>query len=88
MTLQQFQALRTWHLLQGHRRPVERSLWDAVVTVWVLGWIGAPSAWLLHLGWAELACALAWFLPGRYVAVRRRLHRQRRLRCDWMPALR
>jgi hypothetical protein len=87
MTLQQFQDLRLWHLRQGHRHPVERSLWDTVVTVWLLGWIGAPTALLLHLGWAEAACFSVLFLPGLYVAARRRLHNQRRLRCDWIVAL-
>lgn len=87
MTLQQFQDLRVWHLRQGHRHPIERSLWETVVTVWLLGWIGTPTAFLLHLGWAEAACLGVLFLPGRYVALRRRLHRTRRLRCDWMVAL-
>ena len=88
MTLQQFQDLRIWHLRQGHRHPVERSIWDAVVTIWMSGWIGAPAAFLLHLGWAEATCIAVWFLPGLYVAARRRLHVRRRLRCDWIVALR
>ena len=87
MTLQQFQDLRLWHLRQGQRHPVERSLWDAVLTAWLLGCVGAPTALLLHLGWAEAACACALVLPGRYVALRRRLHRAKRLRCDWIVAL-
>lgn len=87
MTLQQFQDLRRWHLREGRRHPVEHSLWDAVLTLWLLGWVGAPAALLLHLGWAEAACASALFLPGAYVALRRRLHRARRLRCDWIGAL-
>ena len=88
MTLQQFQELKLWHQRQGQRHPVERALWDAVLTVWLLGWIGAPTAFLLHAGWAELACLSVLFLPGIYVAVRRRLHNKRRLRCDWIVALR
>ena len=88
MTLQQHQELRLWHLRQGRRHPVEKALWDLVLTVWLLGWVGAPTAFLLHSGWAELACLSLLFLPGAYVAARRHLHNRRRLRCDWMVALR
>jgi hypothetical protein len=88
VTLQQFHELKVWHLRQGRRHPVERMLWDVVLTVWLLGWIGAPAAFLLGLGWAELACLSVLFLPGLYVALRRRLHNKRRLRCDWIIALR
>jgi hypothetical protein len=88
MTLQQFHALRDWHLRQGRRHPVEKTAWDTVLTVWMLGCVGAPTALLLGSGWAELGCIGAFFLPGTYVAARRWLHRRHRLRCDWMTALR
>lgn len=88
MTLQQFHELKLWHQRQGHRHPVERSIWDAVLTIWMLGWVGAPTAFMLRLGWAEIGCVSALFLPGLYVAVRRHLHNKRRLRCDWIVALR
>ena len=88
MTLQQFHELKVWHARQGRRHPVEKSLWDVVLTVWLVGWVGAPTAFLLHLGWAELACFSVLFLPGLYVALRRWLHNKRRLRCDWIVALR
>jgi hypothetical protein len=87
MTLQQFQELKVWHQRQGARHPVEKALWDMVLTVWVLGWVGGPTALLLQAEWAELGCLAALFLPGLYVAARRRLHNQRRLRCDWIVAL-
>lgn len=88
MTLQQFQELKLWHQRQGGRHPVERALWEGVLTVWLLGWVGAPTALLLQSGWAESGCFALLFLPGLYVAARRRLHNQRRLRCDWIAALR
>ena len=88
MTLQQFQELKVWHLRQGHRHPVERHIWDVVLTVWLVGWVGAPTAFLLHAGWAEAACLSVLFLPGLYVSARRWLHNKRRLRCDWIVALR
>ena len=88
MKLQQFQELRIWHLRQGRRHPVEKALWDIVLTTWLLGWVGAPTAFLLHLGWAEFACLSVLFLPGAYVSMRRHLHNKRWLRCDWIVALR
>ena len=88
MTLHQFHSLKVWHMRQARRHPVEKAIWDAVLTAWLIGWVGSPTAFMLHLGWAAAACALLWFLPGSYVALRRRLHNQRRLRCDWIVALR
>jgi hypothetical protein len=86
MRLQQFHALKVWHRQHG-LHPVEKNVWDAVLTVWLLGWVGAPTAFLLNAGWAEAACFGVLFLPGLYVALRRRLHRRHRLRCDWISAL-
>ena len=87
MTLQQFQDLKVWHQRHGSRQPVEKALWDTVLTVWLLSWVGAPTAFLRHLGWADLACLSVLFLPGFYVAMRRRLHDRHRVRCDWISAL-
>ena len=87
MTLQQFHELKVWHQRQGRRHPVEKSLWDVVLTIWLLGWVGAPSAFLLHAGWAEAACLSVLFLPGLYVTLRRSLHRAHLVRCDWISAL-
>ena len=87
MKMQQFQELKLWHQRQGRRHPVEKALWDAVLTVWLLGWVGAPTAFLVHSGGAELACLSVLFLPRLYVTLRRWLHNKRRLRCDWIIAL-
>jgi len=88
MTLLQFHSLKTWHSRHGGRQPFEKSAWDLVLTLWLIGWVGTPAALLLHVGWAACACAGATFLPGAYVGLRRWLHRRRVLRCDWMVALR
>jgi hypothetical protein len=87
MTLHQFEELKVWHLRQGRRHPIEKNLWDAVLTIWLLGCVGAPAAFLLHAGWAEVACLSVLFLPGLYVTLRRWLHNKRLLRCDWIVAL-
>jgi hypothetical protein len=87
MTLHQFEELKIWHLRQGRQHPIEKDMWDAVLTVWLLGCVGTPAAFLLHSGWAEVACLSVLFLPGMYVTLRRRLHNKRLLRCDWIVAL-
>ena len=59
-----------------------------MLTLWLMGWIGAPTAFLIDSGWAEASCLSVFFLPSAYVALRRRLHRLHKLRCDWISALR
>jgi hypothetical protein len=87
MTLGQFEQLKAWH--QRHRReqPLEKHAWEMVVTFWLAGWVGFPSAYLIHAGWAEATCVALLFLPGSYVALRRWLHRAGIVRCDWTVAL-
>ena len=87
MTLQQFQHLKQWH--QGHRdRLVEGIVWNLLVTLWMAGWVGAPTAWLLHRDLVAIGALALLFAPGSYVMLRRALHRRGWLRCDWMTALR
>ncbi|MEP7298891.1 MAG: hypothetical protein ABI702_22115 [Burkholderiales bacterium] len=86
MRLNDFHALKTWHRQHG-RHPVEKNVWDAVLTIWLTGWVGAPTAFMLHSGWAEAACLSVLFLPGIYVTLRRWLHHHRWLRCEWISAL-
>ena len=88
MTLAQFHRLKLWHERHRREHPLEKNLWEAVVTLWLMGWVGAPTAFLVHAAWALVVCAAFFFLPGAYVAIRRRLHYARILRCDWISALR
>ena len=88
MTLLQFNSLKTWHLRQGRRHPVEKNTWDAVLTVWCAAMVGALVSLVLDQPLGELACLGLLFLPGLYVKLRAHLHRTGRLRCDWIVALR
>jgi hypothetical protein len=88
MTLDQLHDLKLWHQRHVDDRPVEKRVWDTVLTLWMMGWVGAPAAFLIHIGWALATCLALIFLPGAYVALRRHLHRKRVLRCDWIAALR
>ncbi len=88
MTLEQLHDLKDWHQRHVREQPLEKHVWDVVLTLWLTGWVGAPAALLIHVGWGLVACGACVFLPGSYVAVRRRLHAARVLRCDWIGAVR
>jgi hypothetical protein len=87
MNVQQLSAVKRWHVRHRDRRPVELRAWDAVLTLWVLGWMGAVPALLLREPLAVVLCVLAFYAHGLYVALRRRLHRRGKLRCDWLDSV-
>ena len=87
MTLVQFEKLKAWHLRHRREQPLEKHIWDLVLTFWLAGWVGLPSAVVMHVRWALFLCIALFFLPGGYVRLRRRLHRAGILRCDWTAAL-
>jgi hypothetical protein len=72
-----------------HRRerPIEFHTWDAVLTLWLMGWLGVPAELLLWQVYGLAACAGLMLVPTGYVKLRRRLHASGRLRCDWLDAL-
>ena len=88
MNLNQLHSLKSWHLRQDSAKRVEWQLWEAVLTLWLLGWTGIPAALLAGPAWMPLACMGLIALPSAYVLLRSRLHRQRRLRCDWLVLIR
>lgn len=88
MTLKQISVLKRWHVLHRRDRPVEFHAWDTVLTFWLIGWIGMPAELVLSQLYGLVACGVLLLSPGAYVALRRRLHRRGRLRCDWLEAAR
>ena len=88
MTLQQYHSLKVWHRRHWRNHPVEKNLWEAILTLWLTGGIGLPVSLLIDEPWAAGASFALLFLPGLYVALRIRLHRRGKLRCDWITALR
>jgi hypothetical protein len=87
LTLDQFHDLKVWHSRHAGDRPLEGHVWNGVLTLWLIGWVGAPAAWLIGLDALALAGLVLLPLPTLYVTVRRTLHRRRLLRCDWIAAL-
>lgn len=83
MTLAQLSALKAWHVANRHRSPLEYHTWDAMLTCWILGWMGIPAALVLWQPYGVIVCVALFFVPDRYVAWRLALHRRGRLRCEW-----
>jgi hypothetical protein len=86
MTLDKLHQIKQWHV--GHRRthPVETSLWDMMLMLWVAGWIGWLPTLAFHALWTAPLCLLAVWAPDLYTAWRARAHRLHQLRCDWLCA--
>lgn len=87
MNLDQLHALKLWHERHERESPFEAAVWNGLMTLCVMGWVGAPIAWLLGNRLLILLGLLATLLPGRYVALRVAMHRRGRLRCDWVSVL-
>ena len=84
MTLTELQRIKQWHVAHRLDHPLECHLWDAMLTLWVMGWVGWLPAFAFDQIWTLLLCALAAAAPRLYVAWRYNAHRERKLRCDWL----
>lgn len=84
LTLTEMQRIRQWHLAHRWDHPLEYQTWDLMLTVWLMGWLGWLPAYALEELELWPLCMLAMAMPRLYVAWRRRAHRLRRLRCDWL----
>ena len=84
MTLDELQRIKQWHVRHREDHPVEYQLWDAMLTLWLAGWVGWIPAILFDLYWLTPVCITAIFAPTLYAAWRLKAHRQHRVRCDWL----
>ncbi len=84
MPLDELQRIKQWHMSHRHDHPLEYQLWDAMLTLWVMGWVGWLPVYAFQQLWAIPLCVLAIAAPSLYAMWRSRAHRARRLRCDWM----
>ncbi len=87
ISLAQFQRLKNWRVAQHSVHPVECHMWEWVLTLWMMGWIGWLPAYAFEAPWAYPLCLLGICLPVLYVRVRARAHATQRLRCDWLDVL-
>lgn len=84
MSVDELQRIKQWHVRHWREHPVECQLWDAMLTLWVMGWVGWIPAFAFDALWVAPLLAAAMSAPALYAAWRMRAHRQRRLRCDWL----
>ncbi len=84
MTLVELQRIKQWHVEHRQDHPLEYHLWDFVLTLWIMGWVGWLPALMFGQVFSLPLCLLGGMMPGLYVAWRRRAHLDRRLRCDWV----
>lgn len=87
MSFSELATMKAWMVAHKRCQPIEYHACDAVLTLWLMGWMGAPAFMLLDEPWAVLACVGLFFAPAGYVRLRRHLHARQRLRCDWLDAL-
>jgi hypothetical protein len=88
VTLAQLQRVKQWREAQQGAHPLERQVWEAVLTLWMMGWMGWMPAFAFDADWAYPLCLLGMYAPGLYVYWRARAHEAQRLRCDWIDLLR
>lgn len=84
LTLLELQRIKRWHVAHKNTRPLEYQVWDAVLTLWLMGWVGWLPALVLDLPLACPLCLLGMAAPQLYVRWRARAHARGRLRCDWL----
>jgi hypothetical protein len=84
MKIAELQRIKQWHVAHRGDHPLEYQLWDAMLTLWVMGWVGWLPAYAFGKFWTMPLCAFAIAAPSMYVAWRTKAHRARKLRCDWL----
>ncbi len=87
ITVAKLQRVKNWHATQRGARPVECQIWEAVLTLWMMGWMGWLPAYTFEAPWAYPLCLLGVLAPRLYVRLRARAHEMQRLRCDWLDLL-
>ena len=86
MTLNELQRIKQWHVAHKADHPLEYHLWDLVLTVWMLGWVGWFPIIAFGEPWTAPLCLMGIFGPSLYVTWRTRAHLRHTLRCDWIDA--
>jgi hypothetical protein len=81
------QGIKKWHVARQSTQSLEYRAWEAVLTLWLMGWIGWLPAWVFGARWAFPLCLLAMVLPQAYLHARVSIHAAGWLRCDWLQAL-
>jgi hypothetical protein len=86
LPFKELHRIRQWQVAHSEDHPLEFELWDAVITVWLMAWVGCLPMVALEAWWVAPLCALGIMSPQLYVGWRARAHAREQLRCDWLPA--
>lgn len=84
VSFSELHRIKRWCHEHAQDHPIEYELWDAILTIWLMGWIGWVPTLVLDAWWASLPCVLGTLAPSLYIHWRTQAHRLRRLRCDWL----
>lgn len=87
ITLNEIQRIKLWQVAHRREQPMEYRLWEAVLTIWVMGCVGWLPLLIVQAWWLVPLLALATFAPQIYVSWRTQACRAQRLRCDWLTPL-
>ena len=64
MTLDELQRIKQWHVAHKADHPLEYHLWDLVLTVWMLGWVGWFPICAFGEPCAAPVCLIGIFSPA------------------------
>lgn len=84
LSLHELQRIRDWQVAHRAEHPLEYHVWDCVLALWVMGYVGWLPAMALDLPEVYPLCLAAMLAPDLYTALRTSAHRLQRLRCDWL----
>ncbi len=82
MTLDELPRIKQSHVAHKADHPLDYHLWDLVLTVWLLGWVGWFPICAFCEPCAAPVCLIGIFVPSLYVAWRTRAHLRHTLRSD------
>lgn len=87
VTLAQFKRIKLWRESHHASHPIERQLWETILTLWMMGWVGWIPAFGCGAAWVYPLCLLGILSPRIYVYWRAKAHQAGLLRCEWLHLL-
>ncbi|HEY0200310.1 MAG TPA: hypothetical protein VGC24_01310 [Burkholderiaceae bacterium] len=86
LSLSELQRIRYWHARHKKVQPLENQVFDAVLTLWLMGWVGWLAVAVLGPMLVPL-CLLGMAAPALYVQWRLHAQQHGALRCDWLAVV-
>jgi len=86
--VKRLQRIKIWMRAHEESNALEYEAFDAVLTLWLIGWVGIVPCLILQQWWLLPLCWLALKTPALYVNWRVAAHTKGTLRCGWIEAVR